>query len=71
MFRVSSAVNEVEAGAIQTFTIFEDGTLSNAISTISTGGSGPAHVFSSPYGIVSAVNVGCSSSVLGTLTDHL
>jgi hypothetical protein len=71
MFRISSAVNEIQAGAIQTFAIFEDGTLSNATSTITTGGSGPAHVFSSPDGMVSAMNVGCSSSVLGTPTDHL
>ena len=52
-----SAVNEVEAGAIQSFTIFDNGTLSGAISTTSTGGNGPAHVFASPDGEVSAMNV--------------
>ena len=52
-----SAVNEVEAGAIQSFTIFDNGTLSGVISTTSTGGNGPAHVFASPDGEVSAMNV--------------
>jgi len=50
------ALNEVEDGAIQSFTIFENGTLSGAISTTSTGGSVPAHVFSSPSGDVAAMN---------------
>ena len=52
-----SAVNEIEAGAIQSFTIFDNGTLSDAVSTTSTGGNGPAHVFASPDGEVSAMNV--------------
>ena len=56
-FRTFSAVNEVEAGAIQSFTIFENGTLSGAISSTSTNGNGPAHVFASPDGEVSAMNV--------------
>ena len=52
----TSAVNEVEDGAIQSFTIFDNGTLSGAISSASTGGNGPAHVFASPDGEVSAMN---------------
>jgi hypothetical protein len=57
VFQIFSAVNEVEAGAIQSFTVFENGTLSGAISSTSTGGNGPAHVFASPDGEVSAMNV--------------
>ena len=57
MPRISSANNELEDGAIQSFTIFENGTLSDALSTTKTGGSTPAHVFSSPSGVVSAMNV--------------
>jgi len=52
------AVNEVEAGAVQSFTIFRNGTLSDAISSTSTGGNGPAFVFSSPCGIVASANFG-------------
>ena len=62
--RIFSAVNEVDAGAIQSFIIFDNGTLSGAISTISTNGSGPAHVFASPGGEVSAMNVGREYSVV-------
>jgi len=58
------AVNEVEAGAIQSFTIFDNGTLSGAISTISTGGNGPAHVFASPDGVVSAMNFGGGNGII-------
>ena len=52
-----SAVNEVEDGAIQSFNIFENGTLSGAIESARTGGNGPAHVFASPDGEVAAMNV--------------
>jgi hypothetical protein len=62
-----SAVNEVEAGAVQSFTIFDNGTLSGAIATTSSGGNGPAHVFASPDGEVSAMNV--SHLRLGAM-DH-
>jgi hypothetical protein len=69
MTRILSAVNEVEAGAVQSFTIFDNGTLSGAISSISTGGNGPAHVFASPDGEVSAMNVSYPDSVRSTLAD--
>jgi len=50
------AVNEVEAGVVQSFTIFENGTLSGAASSLKTGGNGPTHIFPSPSGQVSVVN---------------
>lgn len=56
-FRNPSANNELEDGAIQSFTLFENGTLSDALSSTKTGGSTPAHVFSSPAGVVTAMNV--------------
>lgn len=62
-----SAVNEVEAGAVQSFTIFDNGTLSGVISSISTGGNGPAHVFASPDGEISAMNVSCRDSAIMNL----
>ena len=57
VFRVPSANNELEDGAIQSFTLYENGTLSDALSSTKTGGSTPAHVFSSPAGVVTAMNV--------------
>lgn len=64
------AVNEVEAGAIQSFTIFDNGTLSGAISTTSTGGNGPAHVFASPDGEVSAMNFGGGNGAVVKTTNN-
>ncbi|KAF9777854.1 Lactonase, 7-bladed beta-propeller-domain-containing protein [Thelephora terrestris] len=64
------AVNEVEAGAVQSFTIFDNGTLSGAISSISTGGNGPAHVFASPDGEVSAMNFGGGNGVIVTMQNN-
>jgi len=72
-FWVPSALNELEDGAMQSFTLYENGTLSDALSTTKTGGSTPAHVFSSPSGVVSAMNVSHLGfdTVIHDLVDHL
>jgi 6-phosphogluconolactonase (cycloisomerase 2 family) len=51
-------VNEIEQGAVQSFQITPDGKLSNAITTVSTGGNGPAFVAPLSTGQVAAVNFG-------------
>jgi len=72
-FRVPSAVNELEDGAIQSFALFENGTLSDALSSTNAGGGAPAHVFSSPSGVVSAMSVSHLKfdTVIHDLIDHL
>jgi len=59
----------VEDGAIQSFTIFDNGTLSGEVSITSTGGNGPAHVFASPDGEVAAMNFGGGNGVIVTTED--
>ncbi|KAF9787763.1 Lactonase, 7-bladed beta-propeller-domain-containing protein [Thelephora terrestris] len=64
------AVNEVEAGVIQSFTIFNNGTLSDAIASTSSGGNGPAHVFASPCGEVASMNYAGGTGAIVNTTNN-
>jgi 6-phosphogluconolactonase (cycloisomerase 2 family) len=53
---IHSAVNEVATGALQSYTINTDGTLSNAINTVKTGGNAPAFTTALSTGEVAVFN---------------
>jgi anti-sigma factor RsiW len=52
-----SAVNEVEAGIMQSFVVGANGKLSAALANVSSGGNGPAHLQALSTGEVSVMNV--------------
>ena len=50
-------MNEVPEGAVQSFTV-KDGTLSEAIANVSSGGNGPAYAAALPTGEIAVMNYG-------------
>ncbi|PIL27506.1 hypothetical protein GSI_10657 [Ganoderma sinense ZZ0214-1] len=58
------ATNENTQGALQSFVIKNDGTLTNALATISSGGNGPAFAVPLSTGEVAGMNYGSGNGVI-------
>jgi hypothetical protein len=66
------AVNEVESGALQSFTVNLDGSLAGPIDQVSTGGNGPAFAGCLYTGQVAAANYGDGTGkIIPTASDPL
>ena len=71
-----SAVNEISKGAVQSYLINSNKTLSGPIDTTGTGGNGPAFCTQLSNGVVAAVNYGSgnasftATTIDGTIFDQ-
>jgi 6-phosphogluconolactonase (cycloisomerase 2 family) len=71
MLILHSAVNEIAEGAVQSYLINSNGTLSGPIDTVGSGGDGPAFCVQLSNGEVAAMNYGSGNgSFTPTSTDR-